>query len=123
DGKKIEQIFKDFNGEVTEKVIYSYDERGCNTIRDIYDTEDKLLMKTIISYNNQKKILEEKRYKSEGYLSNITTYNSQQRVDKSVTYTINGDIWLKEKYKYDDKGNVIELENLGGAIGGISKLI
>tara|TARA_R110001592_G_C13186309_1_gene751651 strand:+ start:1219 stop:2043 length:825 start_codon:yes stop_codon:yes gene_type:complete len=112
-GRKINHYHynTDGTGTLSFKSVYYYDIDGyLIEFNDIYGTDNLIHRKFIYKYDNNKKLIEENRYASNGSLivKEIYEYDSNGNLIEYYYYDRKGNLYKKESYKYDYNGNRIE---------------
>ncbi|HUM50798.1 MAG TPA: hypothetical protein PK431_03245 [Chitinophagales bacterium] len=118
-GKEIESNIYDSDDNIESKSINKYDEKG-NKIENYYYNNGSLVSKEICKYDNRGNIIESDKYLSSNELFGLDKrhikymykYDTKNRKIEynSISYKSDGSIDEQniEKYKYDDKENIIE---------------
>ena len=115
--KKIKtQYFEYSDGEELKHTTkYEYNDKGLVTEKIEYDKQSKLINKAVYEYNNKGSVIELQNF--EGEKLEYTTkyeYNDKGLVTEEIEYDPQDEIINKAVFEYNDNGDVIELQNFEG---------
>ncbi|MDO4695743.1 RHS repeat domain-containing protein [Porphyromonas sp.] len=104
------------SGVLLEETLYSYNEKGIKTKSEYksFDEEGKMNYRRLEHFDDRGNATLQENHNIEGVLTDKTenTYDAQGRVIESVHYVVSEGnaltIEYQSKYKYDDKGNLVE---------------
>lgn len=106
----IEHLVRDESKEITERLVYAFDERGLQESTHYYAGEDLLLYKTFFEYDREGRVIEQ------------ITYNPDDSVARFVQFVYNRDGSLASQqvnedyithYTYDKEGRTVREETQG----------
>lgn len=119
-GNLTEKSSINFDGSFAGKVTYVYDELGNIIEENIYNKSNQITKMTY-QYDSLRHKIEEKYFNINGSLSVLTKYKYDEKgfmIEENKEYFPDIDILSKKiTYKYDLHGNIIE-ENSDGSLGG-----
>lgn len=122
EGNLIERNQFDQKGSLVTKRILEYDNKGNNIETNGYIDSGKLFTKIILSYDSKGNNIKRISYSFDGSLSSTTIYEyDSNSCNTKVEYkSIKYKITYNHTFKYDDKGNQIEVKryNLDGSSKG-----
>lgn len=110
DGRVASCSYRNENGELIERVEYSRDEYGNDTLRTSFDRDDNVKMSCSSIYGKNGKVLLEEIYNSQHALTRreCCQYNSDNALTRYYIYDVEdvSDYEMNFKYEdYDRKGN------------------
>jgi len=115
--KILPNIGKIKEGDMLNKFIYSFNEKGNIIETNLYDPDDNLDGKYSYTYDNNKGNKTEMiSYNPDGSKDESCTYkyDSKGNMIEEVWYNTDGKLSKKYRYKYDEKGNQIEMDRYEG---------
>lgn len=114
-GNQIEESKYNSDGKLEEKFIFKYDNNNNKIEEKLYDSDGKLEKKVVYSYNKGN-LIEEKSYNSSDLLTNEWTCKYDDKANKREirqnSYSSYGKLLYSKFYKYDERGNIIQNEEI-----------
>jgi hypothetical protein len=103
-----------YEGEVTGKYIYEYDESGNCLACTYYNDDGELETKHIWTYNDEGKYIDRKDYDAKGNLVKqyVPEYDDKGNNVCECMYGADGELINKQLRKYDDKDRCVELKEI-----------
>ena len=106
---------KEFSGDGSQicHYAYRYDSAGRVCEELWLEPDGKLYRKNTRSYNKFSKEVEYKSY-YEGYYCDgrtVSNYNSRNELIEVINFDVSGNEYSRDHYRYDDRGNKIEIKS------------
>jgi hypothetical protein len=131
DSRRIEKLTQTNDGHALDKWVYTFDERG-NKIKEEHILIDKTLGARLIKpidvivsrYDSQSRLTEEEYFDQDGSKATnpivpihrrTYVYNSRGRPTEIINYKIDGTIFTRTGFQYDERGNLTENTIYNGA--------
>ena len=113
-----ERFGEEVKGDLKDRYIYKFNERGDVIEKARYNSDGSLDEKIIYKYDSKGNQIEEAFYTSGGSLDwkYIYKYDSNGNQIEGAHYNSDGSLYRKLIYKYDSKGNIIECTKYRGEI-------
>ncbi len=110
-GNEIEMYLYDFEGNMSRKYDYEYDDTGNKTAKFEYSSDEQLLNKRTYKYDDRGNQIEESWSDSSGNLVGKYTYKYDDKGNKieECSYESDGSLMEKTIHKYDDRDNVTKI--------------
>jgi hypothetical protein len=107
--------YSDDGEELKHIIKYEYNDKGLVTGKIEYDPQGKIINKAVYEYNDKDNVIELQNF--EGEKLEYTTkyeYNDKGLIAEETEYDTQGEIINKAVFEYNDNGDVIELQNFEG---------
>jgi hypothetical protein len=120
-GRKAEDAYYTTGDSWTSKAVYTYDERGSKNSETYYKAGGLIIGKMEFNYDEKGRVIEDVLYDAKGLIERKRIYRYNERGEKTeeTCYGEGGRIasrWVS-LYKYDEKGNWIEMDWTGTSGG------
>ncbi len=109
DSKQLEISNRDEDGELEEREVYLFDDKGNMLEKEVYNYNNKLQEKYVNEYDEKANLVKQTEYEQGGRFALETelTYDDNGNVISQITFNRKRQITHKLLFTYDDKNRVI----------------